>query len=67
VAALPVWANAENVNVTAMARRTRRKLLFIGSVVLLGTWVPESVSGMNFNVVLRIVLVSQRWAALKTE
>jgi hypothetical protein len=41
VAALPVWANAENVNVTAMARRTRKNLLFIGSVELLGTWFRE--------------------------
>jgi hypothetical protein len=30
VAALPVWASAENVNVAATARRTRRNLLFIG-------------------------------------
>jgi hypothetical protein len=37
VAALPVWAKAENANVTAKARRTRKNLLFIGSVVLLGT------------------------------
>jgi hypothetical protein len=41
VAALPVWANAENVKVTAMARRTRRNLLVIGSVELLGTWFRE--------------------------
>ena len=39
--ALPVWANAENVNVTATARRTRTNLLFIGSVELLGTWFRE--------------------------
>jgi hypothetical protein len=41
VAALPVWANAENVNVTATARRTRKNLLVIGSVELLGTWFRE--------------------------
>jgi len=38
VAALPVWASAENVNVTAPARRVRKNLLFIGSIELLGTW-----------------------------
>jgi hypothetical protein len=43
VAALPVWANAENVNVTAAARRIRRSLLFIGSVELLGTCLSEPV------------------------
>ncbi len=37
VAALPVWANAEIVNVTAAARSTRKNLLFIGSLELLGT------------------------------
>ena len=41
VAALPVWASAENVKVTAIARRTRTNLLFIGSVELLGTWFRE--------------------------
>ncbi len=41
VAALPVWANAENVNVTTTARRTRKNLLVIGSVELLGTWFRE--------------------------
>jgi len=41
VAALPVWANAENVNVAAMARRTVINLLFIGLVELLGTWFRE--------------------------
>ena len=38
VAALPVWASAENVNVAAAARSIRTNLLFIGSVELLGTW-----------------------------
>jgi hypothetical protein len=37
VVALPVWANAEKVNVAAPARRTQKSLLFIGSVELLGT------------------------------
>jgi hypothetical protein len=37
VAALPVWASAENVNVAAIARRIRKNLLFIGSIELLGT------------------------------
>ena len=37
VAALPVWANADKVKVTATARRTRTNLLFIGSIELLGT------------------------------
>jgi hypothetical protein len=32
VAALPVWAKAEMVKVTAQARRTRKNLLVIGSV-----------------------------------
>jgi hypothetical protein len=41
VAALPVWASAENVNVAATARRTRRNLLFIGLLELLGTWFRE--------------------------
>jgi hypothetical protein len=41
VAALPVWANADNVTVTATVRITRRNLLFIGSVELLGTWFRE--------------------------
>ena len=41
VAALPVWANAEKVNVAAAARRIRKNLLFIGSVELLGTWFRE--------------------------
>jgi hypothetical protein len=41
VAALPVWANAEIVKVTAQARRTRKNLLFIGSVELLGTCLSE--------------------------
>jgi len=54
VAALPVWANAEIVKVTAMARRIRRSLLVIGSVELLGTWFP----GMNFEIALRSLLQS---------
>jgi hypothetical protein len=37
VAALLVWANAEIVNSTAAARKSRKHLLFIGSVELLGT------------------------------
>jgi hypothetical protein len=37
VAALPVWANAEIVKLTAQARKTRKNLLVIGSVELLGT------------------------------
>jgi hypothetical protein len=41
VVALPVWANAEKVRVTAQARRTRKNLLVIGSVELLGTWFRE--------------------------
>jgi hypothetical protein len=52
VAALPVWANAENANVTAMARRTRRNLLVIGSVELLGTWFRERF----FEIALRSLL-----------
>jgi hypothetical protein len=40
-AALPVWANADNANVAAPARRKRRNLLFIVSVELLGTWFRE--------------------------
>jgi hypothetical protein len=38
VAALPVWAVAENVSVTAIASRTLKTLLFIGLIELLGTW-----------------------------
>jgi hypothetical protein len=41
VAALPVWANAENVKVAARARRILKSLLFIGSIELLGTWFRE--------------------------
>jgi hypothetical protein len=41
VAALPVWAKAENVNVAAIASTTLRNLLFIGLVELLGTWFHE--------------------------
>jgi hypothetical protein len=41
VAALPVWAKAESVSVTAIARRIRTNLLFIGSIELLGTWFRE--------------------------
>ena len=37
VAALPVWANAENVKLTATASTTLRNLLFIGLIELLGT------------------------------
>lgn len=37
VAALPVWAAAENVSVAAIASRTLRNLLFIGLIELLGT------------------------------
>jgi hypothetical protein len=59
VAALPVWANAENVSVTARTGRTRKELLFIGSVVLLGTWFR----GMNFDI-CSDRFFSQRWAAL---
>jgi hypothetical protein len=47
VAAL-VWANAENVNVTATARSTRRNLLVIGSVELLGTCFSKHASGNEF-------------------
>jgi hypothetical protein len=52
VAALPVWANAENVNVTATARSTRRNLLVIGSVELLGTCLSEHASGNEFQLSL---------------
>jgi hypothetical protein len=41
VAALPVWAKAENVSVAAIARKTLRNLLFIGLIELLGTWFRE--------------------------
>jgi hypothetical protein len=41
VAALPVWANAEHVKVTAIASTKLRNLLFIGLVELLGTWFRE--------------------------
>ena len=54
VAALPVWANAEIANVTAVARRTRRNLLVIGSVELLGTWFRERF----FEIALRSLLQS---------
>jgi hypothetical protein len=37
VAALLVWANAEIVRITAVARKSRKNLLVIGSLVLLGT------------------------------
>jgi hypothetical protein len=37
VAALPVWASAEIVQKTAVARKNRRSLLFIGSLELLET------------------------------
>ena len=52
VAALPVWANAENVNVTATARSTRRNLLVIGLVELLGTCFSEHASGNEFQLSL---------------
>jgi uncharacterized membrane protein len=35
-----VWANAEIMETTAMARIERRNLLVIGSLKLLGTFVP---------------------------
>jgi hypothetical protein len=41
VAALPVWANAENVSVAAVVSKTLRNLLFIGLIELLGTWFHE--------------------------
>jgi hypothetical protein len=41
VAALPVWAKAEKVNVAAIASTKLRNLLFIGLVELLGTWFHE--------------------------
>ena len=41
VAALPVWAKAENVKVAAIASTTLKNLLFIGLVELLGTWFRE--------------------------
>jgi hypothetical protein len=41
VAALPVWAKAENVSVAAIASKTLRNLLFIGLIELLGTWFHE--------------------------
>jgi hypothetical protein len=41
VAALLVWANAEIAKRTAAARSTRKNLLVIGSVELLGTWFRE--------------------------
>ena len=64
VAALPVWANAEIVKVTATARRTRRNLLVIGSVELLGTCFGM-LPGMNFRIYRSLDrFFSQRWAAL---
>ncbi|HEY6764510.1 MAG TPA: hypothetical protein VI386_07040 [Candidatus Sulfotelmatobacter sp.] len=44
VAALLVWANAEMVNNTAAVRESRKNLLFIGSVELLGTWFREELN-----------------------
>jgi len=41
VAALLVWANAEIAKRTATARKSRKTLLVIGSVELLGTWFRE--------------------------
>jgi hypothetical protein len=47
-AAPPVWAHAEIVKRTAMARIDRRNLLVIGSLKLLGTLVPVNmVSGKD--------------------
>ena len=37
----PVWANAEDVKVAAVASTKLRNLLFIGLVELLGTWSRE--------------------------
>ena len=42
VAALLVWASAEIVKTTAMARRSRKNLLVIGSVKLLGTFLRNT-------------------------
>jgi len=39
-AALLVWAHAEIIEKTAMARTDRRNLLVIGSLKLLGMWSP---------------------------
>jgi len=41
VAALPVWASAEIPKETATARKSRKYLLVIGSLELLGTWFRE--------------------------
>src|SRR5579872_1220957 len=38
---LPVWASAESVRVVATASIIRRKVLFIVSLELLGTWFRE--------------------------
>src|ERR1039458_4600155 len=47
-AGLPVWAHAEIIETTAMARTDRKNLLVIGSLTLLGTLVPVNmVPGMN--------------------
>jgi hypothetical protein len=68
VAALPVWAKAETVKVTATARRIRRNLLVIGSVELLGTCSSEHASGNEFQLSFSDCcsdrLFSQRWAAM---
>ena len=41
VAALPVCASAENVNIAAITRGILRNVLFIGLIELLGTWFRE--------------------------
>lgn len=56
VAALLVWANAEIVKITAVARKSRKNLLVIGSVVLLGTCCRNMLPGMNFALALRSLL-----------
>jgi hypothetical protein len=59
VAALPVWAKAEIVKVTATARRTRTSLLFIGSVELLRNIVRNLVPKKIFiEIALRSLLQS---------
>ena len=58
VAALPVWAKAEIVKVTAAARRIRRNVLFIGSVELLGTCFSEHASGNEFQLIVLRLFVS---------
>jgi hypothetical protein len=56
VAALLVWANAEIVRITALARKSRKNLLVIGSVVLLGTCCLNMLPGMNYALGLRSLL-----------